>query len=177
MFVPLTAPQRVLDTRPDSPVGPADLLGQLAAGEIRDLPMLGVAGVPGTGVTAVAVNVTAVDIDRPTFVQALPTWRAAVGGYSNINTDQPNQIRANLAIVPIGDKGSISLYSIAAGHLVVDVLGYFTARHWRPPPAASSSCRRRSGCSTAGSTGSRSPTGCRARCRRRPASTCRRCRR
>lgn len=133
LFVPLAAPQRVLDTRPESAVGPANLLGRVEAGEIRDLPILGQAGVPPTGVTAVAVNVTAVDVERPTFVQALPTWRAAVGGYSNINTDQPDQIRANMAIVPIGDGGSISLYSIDAGHLVVDVLGYFTAA---PQPVA-----------------------------------------
>ncbi len=133
VFVPLTAPKRVLDTRPDSPVGPPNLVGRVGAGEIRDLPILGQAGVPASGVTAVAVNVTAVDMDRPTFVQTLPTWRAAIGGYSNINTDQPNQIRANMAIVPIGDGGSISLYSIVAGHLVVDVLGYFTAA---PQPVA-----------------------------------------
>jgi hypothetical protein len=125
-FVPLTAPQRVLDTRPESAVGPANLIGRVAAGEIRDLPILGQAGVPSSGVTAVAVNVTAVDIDQPTFVQALPTWRAAIGGYSNINTDRPRQIRANFAIVPIGDNGTISLYTIASGDLVVDVLGYFT---------------------------------------------------
>lgn len=133
VFVPLNAPQRLLDTRPESAVGPANLIGRVAAGEIRDLPVLGQAGVPSTGVTAVAVNVTAADIDQPTFVQALPTWRAAVGGYSNINTDQPHQIRANFAIVPIGENGTISLYTVASGDLVVDVLGYFTAA---PQPVA-----------------------------------------
>jgi len=133
VFVPLAAPQRVLDTRRESAVGPANLIGRVAAGETRDLPIVGQAGVPSAGVTAVAVNVTAVDIDQPTFVQALPTWRAAVGGYSNINTDQPHQIRANFAIVPIGDNGTISLYTIAPGDLVVDVLGYFTGA---PQPVA-----------------------------------------
>ena len=93
----------------------------------RDLPVLGMAGVPADGVTAVAVNLTAVEIDQPAYVQALPTWRASAGGYSNINTDHPAQTRANFAIVPIGEGGTISLYTIAAGHLVVDVLGYFTA--------------------------------------------------
>jgi hypothetical protein len=125
--VPLAAPQRVLDTRPEFATGPGNLIGKLAAGEIRDLPVLGMAGVPADGVTAVAVNLTAVEIDQPAYVQALPTWRASAGGYSNINTDHPAQTRANFAIVPIGEGGTISLYTIAAGHLVVDVLGYFTA--------------------------------------------------
>jgi len=126
-FVPLAAPQRVLDTRPEFATGPANLNGKFAAGEIRDLPVLGQAGVPSDGVTAVAVNITAVDVDEPAYVQALPTWRASAGGYSNINTDRPAQTRANFAIVPIGEGGTISLYTISGGHLVVDVLGYFTA--------------------------------------------------
>ncbi len=66
--------------------------------------MLGQAGVPTDGVTAVAVNITAVDVDQPAYVQALPTWRASAGGYSNINTDRPAQTRANFAIVPIGER-------------------------------------------------------------------------
>ena len=127
VFVPLAAPQRVLDTRPESAIGPANLIGKFAPGEMRDLPVLGQAGVPSNGVTAVVINLTATDVDQPTYVQALPTWRASAGGYSNINTDHPAQTRANFAIVPIGDGGTISLYTISGGHLVVDVLGYFTA--------------------------------------------------
>ena len=127
VFVPLSAPQRVLDTRPETATGPANLIGKFAAGEIRDLPVLGQAGVPSDGVTAVAINITAVNLDQPAYVQALPTWRASAGGYSNINTDHPAQTRANFAIVPIGDGGTISLYVISGGHLVVDVLGYFSA--------------------------------------------------
>ena len=166
VFVPLAAPQRVLDTRPESAIGPANLIGKFAAGEIRDLPVLGQAGVPTNGVTAVVVNVTAVDVDQPTYVQALPTWRASAGGYSNINTDHPAQTSANFAIVPIGDGGTISLYTIAAGHLVVDVLGYFTAA---TQPVGRRSLRRvgrrRNACSTRASTAYRSPIACRARCR------------
>ena len=132
-FVPLDVPQRVLDTRPESAVGPAALIGRLTAGDVRDLPVLGQAGIPASGVTAVAVNVTAVGIDRPSYVQALPTLEAAVGAYSNINLDQVGQTQANFAIVPVGSGGSISLYTIAGGHLVVDVLGYFTVA---PAPVA-----------------------------------------
>jgi hypothetical protein len=132
-FVALDAPQRVLDTRPESAIGPSNLIGRLSAGDVRDLPILGQAGVPGTGVTAVALNITAVGIDQPAFVQALPTLEAAVGGYSNINLDRAGQTQANFAIVPVGSGGSISLYTIAGGHMVVDVLGYFTSA---PAPVA-----------------------------------------
>jgi hypothetical protein len=126
-FVALPEPTRILDTRPASAVGPAALIGAVEPGEIVDLAVLGTSGVATTGVTAIAVNLTAVDIDRPGWVQALPTWRAAVGGYSNVNLDAAGQVRANFAIVPIGDNGSVSLTSTGGGHLVVDLLGYFEA--------------------------------------------------
>lgn len=124
-FVPLDAPQRVLDTRPGSAIGPANLIGELQPGDIIDLPLTGRAGVPSDGVTAVAVNITAVEFGGPTFVQALPTLAAPVGAYSNLNLDGPGQTRANLAIVPVGAGGAISLSTIGRGHLVVDLLGYF----------------------------------------------------
>ena len=40
-FVPLAAPSRALDTRPESAIGPPHLIGKLAAGDIRDLPIVG----------------------------------------------------------------------------------------------------------------------------------------
>jgi hypothetical protein len=124
-FTSLDVPTRLLDTRASTATGPADLLGELRRGEILDLPVAGTAGIPATGVTAVAVNIVTAAPDRPSYVQALPTLRATVGGYSNLNVDAPGETRANFAIIPIGADGSISLYSIAAGHLVVDALGWF----------------------------------------------------
>jgi len=131
-FVPLAAPSRALDTRPESAIGPPHLIGKLAAGDIRDLPIVGQNGVPLTGVTAVAVNVAGVEVEQPAFVQVLPTLRAALGGYSNINLDSPGQTRSNFSIVPVGADGSISVHAISSGHVLVDVLGYFTAT---PEPA------------------------------------------
>lgn len=123
-YVALDAPTRFLDTRPESPVGPDSLTGQTWAGEIRHLPIAGVGGVPATA-TSVAVNLTTVRPDRRSYVQALPIWQSTLGGYSNLNADAAGQNRANFGIVPIADDGSIALYSTAAGHLVVDVLGWF----------------------------------------------------
>jgi hypothetical protein len=123
-YVPLAAPTRVLDTRPTTAVGPAPLIGSTWAGEIRRLPVAGVAGVPATA-TSIAANIVTVSPDRRSFVQALPVWQSAVGGYSNLNADTAGQNRANFAIVPIAADGTVGLYSTAVGHLIVDVLGWF----------------------------------------------------
>ena len=123
-YVPLAVPSRVLDTRPATAVGPSELIGPTWAGEIRRLPIADVAGVPA-GATSVALNIVSVRPDRRSFVQALPVWQSAVGGYSNLNADTAGQDRANFAIVPLGADGTIGLYATAVGHLVVDVLGWF----------------------------------------------------
>src|SRR5690606_23899675 len=104
------APTRLLDTRVGSAVGPALLAGPFAAGEVRHLPVLGVAGVPSAGVTAVAVNVGTVAPDGPSFLQLLPTSGATLGAYSNVNADAAGQVRANFAIVPVGANGRISIH-------------------------------------------------------------------
>ncbi|MCB0966839.1 MAG: S8 family serine peptidase, partial [Ilumatobacter sp.] len=126
-FVGLDVPMRVLDTRPEVATGPIDLVGRLWAGETLELPITSVAGLPSTQVTAVAVNIVSVGADRASHVQALPTGRAPLGAFSNLNIDRAGQTRANFAIVPVGDGGSISINSIAEGHIVVDLLGWFRA--------------------------------------------------
>jgi hypothetical protein len=130
-YVPLESPVRVLDTRSTGPIGPADLVGRLWPGEIVDLPVAGVAGLPAAGVTAVAVNVTIVHADRPGYGQALPTWAAPVGGFSTFNVDTADQTRPNLSVVPVGPDGRISIYANTGGDLLVDLLGWFA-----PEPAA-----------------------------------------
>ena len=55
------APQRVLDTRNET-------VKRLGPSGTRDLPLAGVAGIPTSGATAVAVNVTGVDASQTTDV-------------------------------------------------------------------------------------------------------------
>ena len=126
-FVALDIPRRFLDTRPGSAVGPAALIGETWSGQVLELPVRGVKGVPTDDVTAVVANLVTVDPDRPGYLQSLPTFPAALGGYSNVNADAAGQTRANLAIVPVGIDGTISVYSVAEGHVIVDVLGWFEA--------------------------------------------------
>jgi hypothetical protein len=123
-YLPLPAPTRLLDTRPDTAVGPTALLGRTRPGEIRSLPIADLYGVPAD-VTSVAVNLTSVRSERRGFVQALPLWESTLGGFSTLNSDDAQQVRANFAIVPIAADGTISFYSTAATDLVVDLLGWF----------------------------------------------------
>lgn len=124
-YVSLAAPVRFLDTRTSSPAGPAELIGSTWPGEVRRLPVVGTGGVPGSGVTSVAVNVVTVQPDRRSYVQVLPLMHSTLGGYSNLNADTAGQNRANFAIIPVASDGTIALYSTAGGDLIVDVLGYF----------------------------------------------------
>ncbi len=124
-YVPLL-PTRLLDTRAYSPVGPAELGGERRPYDIVDLAVTSVAGVPADA-TAVAVNITSVGAPVNGFIQAVPYLRSTYGSSSTLNVSMPGSVRANFAIVPVGVDGKISLYDVPGGHLVVDLLGYFSS--------------------------------------------------
>ena len=123
-FTALTAPVRVLDTRPTSFIGPPNLVGPYPNFAIIDLPISSLGVVPPTA-TSVAVNVTSTDSVSQFYVQVLPTMGGSLGGFSSINVAAPGQIRPNFAIVPLG-QGSISIFIPTGGNIIVDVMGYFT---------------------------------------------------
>jgi len=118
-YVPLT-PSRVLDTRQPNPVS-----GRVAAGGVVQLPVLGQAGIPATGVGAVALNITVDQPGGPGFVTAYPCGGAPPVA-SNLNYGA-GQVVANLATVAVAASGTVCLSTWAATHLVVDVSGYFTS--------------------------------------------------
>ena len=120
-FVAATDPHRLLDTR--SGVGaPASRPG--AGGQV-DLQVNGVGPVPATGVQAVAVVVTVTEPTLPGFVTVWPTGTVRPVA-STVNPVAAGESRSNLAIVPVGTNGKISLFTLNPTHLVVDVAGYFT---------------------------------------------------
>jgi hypothetical protein len=130
-WMPLTTdygaltPARILDTRPgfapddgmDVPLGP---------GATRDVLVLGRGGVPTTGVGAVVINVTVVNGTAPSFLTLWPTGTARPTA-SNLNFG-PGQTVANLAIVPVGTDGKISVFNSSGN---VDVI--FDIQGWFPP--------------------------------------------
>ena len=129
-FVPV-GPSRLLDTR-SVPV-PADWQSGRPVGSTEQLtlPIRGANGlVPNSSnVTGVMVNITAVN-DAPgnaaTFISATPERTPpGVEPATSVTNVNAGQIKANMAIVPVGADGSIRLYnSRGATHVIVDVLGY-----------------------------------------------------
>jgi hypothetical protein len=129
-FVP-AGPSRALDTR--SVPTPAGWAGGRTIGSMEQLtlPIRGVNGVVpnSSNVTGVMVNVTAANNQPgsvPTFLAVTPTpTPAGVEPATSVTNVSPGQVKANMAIVPIGDDGAIRIFNRSGStHVIVDVLGY-----------------------------------------------------
>jgi uncharacterized protein YkwD len=81
------------------------------------------AGVPRDAI-ALALNVTVTESSAAGFVTEFPAGRQMPTS-SILNVDQANQTRAAAGIFPASASG-VALYLSGGGHIVVDVLGYFT---------------------------------------------------
>jgi hypothetical protein len=115
---PATA--RILDTRTDP--GHA-----IALDETRKVAILGRAGVPSSGVRAVALNVTIVDAASAGWLQVIATGGTTpIGASSNVNVTHAGQTVANLVMVPVGSDGSVTLGGTVVGNVLIDVAGWFT---------------------------------------------------
>src|SRR5262249_17045530 len=73
---------------------------------------------------ALALNVTITESAAPGFVTEFPAGRAMPTS-SILNVDQAGQTRAAAGIFPVSASG-VALYLSGGGHIVVDLLGYFT---------------------------------------------------
>ncbi len=120
-FVPLV-PDRILDTRsgigaPQAPLGPNSVI---------DLQITGRGGVPVDGVAAVVMNLTGTNTSAPGYLTAWPTGTTKQTT-SNLNFG-PGQSVPNLAVVPVGVGGKVSIYNFDGNTDVLgDVVGYYTA--------------------------------------------------
>lgn len=123
-------PVRILDTR----TGLGTSAGLPARGTSITIPIRGRHGVP-TDATAVAVQLTATEGTGTGYVSLIPGGTQA-GFTSNLNLDTDGETIANSAIVPIGVDGSITLYTNAASHAIVDLAGW-----WSPTSGAVSAGR------------------------------------
>ena len=125
-LVPIT-PARILDTRSGDRVGSLDTAG---ASDPYRLKVVGTDGIPTSGVTAVSLNVTAVDTrtnDYGGFVSVYPcaSVSTAKPDVSNMNFGSGQTI-ANAVTVPVSTDGHICLYVYGTAHLLVDANGYYT---------------------------------------------------
>ena len=135
-------PARDLDTR--NGVGTGGTIGRVGPGQTLELTVTGVNGVPAAGVTAVVLNVTAVDHVGPdSFLTVFPTpaTGAAAGSVtiaspvlvngrplaSNLNVVNGQTI-PNLVIAQVGANGKVSIYNnLGTVHVAADVQGWFLA--------------------------------------------------
>ena len=119
-------PHRILDTRDGT-----GLSGQFTSGTPRQIGVAGVAGLPATGIVAVAGNVTVVNPSYAGFVYLGPT--ASSDPSSSTINFPAGDIRANNFIVPVAADGTIAaVFHTHPGttgrlDLVIDISGYFTA--------------------------------------------------
>lgn len=109
-------PARILDTRSGA-----------KPGSLQTIPFAvnGQGGVPASGVSAVVLNLTLTESTAAGWAAAFPGG-TAWSGTSNLNVLRAGQTVPNLVIVPVGANGMVNLLTMAGGHLVADVAGYFT---------------------------------------------------
>jgi hypothetical protein len=109
-------PARVLDTRSAPKPGRNSVVNATVTG--------GTAAVPADA-SAVAVTITATEASAAGFVTA---WAAGQPQptASNLNLPGVGATVPNLAIVPVGANGQISLFTDGGAHLIVDVAGWFS---------------------------------------------------
>ena len=117
-------PARLLDTR--SGTGTGGAINPLGQDQSLNLNVTGVGGVPASGVTAVALNVT---VDQPTGTGYLTVWPAGEQRpLASTHNYVPGLTVANLVLAKVGANGQVSIYNSAGNtHVVADVIGYFSA--------------------------------------------------
>jgi Regulator of chromosome condensation (RCC1) repeat len=116
-------PSRIFDTRPGTPQpGPK---GKIGAGDTMEVQVTDTNGIPADGVSAVILNVTAVQANGPGFVTVFPGDEPQPGT-ANINVSTRTLTRPNTVIMPVSDAGTIKLFTSSGAFLVADVFGYFT---------------------------------------------------
>jgi len=122
------SPSRIMDTRTNLGVtGPVPAMGTVS------LQVTGQGGVPVSGVSAVVVNVTAVN---PTSAGYITVWPSGTAQQQTSNLNfQAGQNIPNLVVVPVGADGKIQLFNGSGGtvQLLADVTGYILGT---PAPSA-----------------------------------------
>lgn len=123
LFTAVT-PGRVLDTR--NGTGHGGSTEPVGAGQSIDVKVTGLASVPATGVTGVALNVTVDVPTNPGFLTVWPTGEARP--LASSHNFAPGLTVANLVLAKVGAGGQVSIFNFAGStHVVADVIGYFSA--------------------------------------------------
>jgi len=119
-FVPVAVPERVLDTRPTSPVNYSGL--KPTSGQTIELKVTGFGStqIPADAGT-VALNLTSTGSD-PGFATVYPCGSPRPNA-SNLNYSAFDT--ANAVMAKIGEGGRVCIWTASSSHLVADINGYF----------------------------------------------------
>jgi hypothetical protein len=137
-YQPMT-PARILDTRGGSEDPGLNTFGPLPFLGSQITLFVGEDGVPTSGVSAVAINVTVAGPADNGNLVAYPAGTPQPGT-SNLNWST-GQTVADLVLAPVGAKGMVTFANTLAGgdyNLIVDVVGYVRGDHPAPVPQARS---------------------------------------
>jgi hypothetical protein len=128
-MVPI-APVRVCDTRAGNPSNLSGAAAQcdgdtLSSGAPLTVQVTGVGGIPTTGVTGVALNVTVTNPTGSGYLTVYPAGQSAPTS-SNLNFG-PGQTVANMVEVGLSQQGQVAVVTNATqADVIIDVEGYFT---------------------------------------------------
>jgi hypothetical protein len=112
-------PDRVLDTRD----GTGAPVGKLGAEAELSLTVIGVGGVPESGVGAVVLNVTATEPTAASFLTVYP--KGETRPFASSLNFLPGQSVPNLVIAKVGADGAVNFFNqFGETHVVADVMGY-----------------------------------------------------
>ena len=126
VFEPLQ-PSRVADTRSNiGNVGTTKIGDGAGGGTPLTFKITGTGNIPTTGVSAVSLNITAVDTQVGDEGGYLKVYPCASGqpDVSNLNFVS-NQTIANAVIVPVDTNGNICIYVYGKAHILIDANGWF----------------------------------------------------
>jgi hypothetical protein len=116
-------PARILDTRE----GIGATAAQVGPGGVVELNVVGVGGVPATGVTSVVLNVTVTrDTGPESFLTVWPSGtNRPLASNLNFNSGPP---ATNLVIAQVGSGGKVAFYNnLGSTDVIADVQGWFAA--------------------------------------------------
>jgi uncharacterized protein (DUF1501 family) len=117
-----TDPARLFDTRNGDGIRP----GLFLPGQPLEIGVAGRAGVPASGATAVAMNLTAVAPSSAGHLRVTPSGKAPAET-SNVNFG-PGDTVPNMVVCELGANGALTIdAAVAATHVVGDIFGYFSA--------------------------------------------------
>jgi hypothetical protein len=118
-YHPMTS-TRVLDTRVANGVPTTT---PLPGNHAISVKVTGVAGIPASNVTAVALSVAVVNPSGTGYVELFPT------GTPQPNVSAINYVTsnvANLVVANVGAGGQVDLYTSATTHVLADAVGYYS---------------------------------------------------